>query len=66
MMEDWIKKTRAYNILPIRDPAQGKGHTQIESERMENGKRYFMQTERTRKWESYYSNEKKQTLKQRL
>ena len=32
---DWIKKTKAYNILPTRDPLQGKGHTQTESEEME-------------------------------
>ena len=27
-------KTRAYNMLPTRDPLQSKGHTQIESEEM--------------------------------
>ena len=32
---DWIKKTRVYNVLPTRDPLQGKGHLQIESEGME-------------------------------
>ena len=37
-------------MLPTRDPLQGKGHTQIESEGME--KRYFMQMEMTRKWGS--------------
>ena len=31
------KKTRAYNMLPTRDSPQGKGHTQIESERIEKG-----------------------------
>ena len=29
------KKTRAYNMLPTRDPLQGKGHTQMESEGLE-------------------------------
>ena len=24
---DWIKKIRAYNMLPTRDPLWGKGHT---------------------------------------
>ena len=32
---DWIKKTRAYNMLPTRDPLQGKGHIWIEGEGME-------------------------------
>ena len=32
---DWPKKTRAYNMLPMKDPLTGKGHTQIESEGIE-------------------------------
>ena len=43
-------KTRAYNMLPIRDPLQGKAHTQIESEGMT-------------KWAQQYSYQTKQTLK---
>ena len=32
---DWILKKKAYNLLPTRDPPQGKGYTQIESGGME-------------------------------
>ena len=47
-------------MLPTRNLPQGKGHTQIERV---DGKRYFMQMEMTRKQESQYSYQTKQTLK---
>ena len=43
-------------MLPIRDPPQGKGHRQIESEGME---KYFRQTEMTGKQELQYSYQTK-------
>ena len=33
-MIDWIKETSIYNMLPTRDPLQGKRHTHTESEGM--------------------------------
>ena len=44
----WTKILGAYNVLPTRDPPQGKGYTQIKSEEMEKDIPY---TEVTRKWE---------------
>ena len=31
---DWMKKIRAYNMMPTRDPLWSKEHTYIESEGM--------------------------------
>ena len=58
-----LKKTKAYNMLPTRDPLQGKGHPQIKSEEMES---YFMKMGITRKQGQQYLYQTKQTLKQRL
>ena len=33
--KDWMKKTRAFNMLPTGDSSKGKGHREIESEWME-------------------------------
>ena len=46
-------------MLPTKDPPQGKGHTEIESEG--DGKRYFVQKEMKIKWGSQYSYQTKQT-----
>ena len=50
------------NILLMKDLLQGKGHIQIESR---DGKRYFMQSEMTRKWGQQYSYQTQWTLKER-
>ena len=34
-LADWIKKTKAYDMMPAKSPFQGKIYTQIKSERME-------------------------------
>ena len=31
---DWLKKKRAYNMLPTRDPPQGKGHIREHHEQL--------------------------------
>ena len=59
---DWIKKTRAYNILPIRFTLGQSTYTDLT---LRDGKRYFMQTEMTRKQGVAYSYQIKQALKQR-
>ena len=58
-----IYKVRAYNMLPIRDPFQGEGNPQIESEEIE--KDTFHVNGNDRKAGVQYSHQTKQTLKQR-